>query len=245
MKDVDYLKLSEQYASFLVAVGGVSITVLSIVLSLNVKSADGYSGSFLVAALIVATVACFVGAHMMAETAAFISYSNQKPVNRRPTGERLFLLASANIFIAVSLVLFSLMLLPRLSDKVDAARPISIIVFGFVLGGSFCWMILAAVYRMPVRRGGLAAVVGIAAGVLWGLFLCGYKTPTEDFLCPTFTPIVILTVFLLIYFALIFKGCGKTHPRTVYLREICFFSLAVTTSYASLVVASIKIVRGR
>lgn len=245
MKDVDYLKLSEQYASFLVAVGGVSITVLSIVLSLNLKSADAYSGSFLVAALIVATVACFVGAHMMAETAAFISYSNQKPVNRRPTGERLFLLASANIFIAISLVLFSLMLLPRLSDKVDAARPISVIVFGCVLGGSFCWMILAAVYRMPAGRGGLAAGAGIVAGALWGLFLYGYKTSAEDLLRPTFTPIVISTVFLLIYFAGIFKGCGKTRPRTVYPHEILLFTLAVTISYASLVVASIKIVGGK
>ena len=79
MEAVDYLKLSEQYATFLVAVGGVSITVLALVLSWGSDPveppAEIGSRSFLVAALIVATIACFIGAHMMAETAAFISNS--------------------------------------------------------------------------------------------------------------------------------------------------------------------------
>jgi hypothetical protein len=35
MDYVDYQKLAEQYASFLVAVGGISITVLAIVLTLR------------------------------------------------------------------------------------------------------------------------------------------------------------------------------------------------------------------
>lgn len=245
MKNVDYLKLSEQYASFLVAVGGVSITVLSIVLSLNPESARGHSGSFLVAALIVATVACFIGAHMMAETAAFISYSNQIPPNQRPTGERLFLLATTNIFIGILLVLFALMLLPTLSGKVDAARPISITVFGLVLFGAFCWMVLAAIYRMPVPKGWLAVSIAIILGIVWGGFLYRYDVSDPDFLWATFTPIVILTVISLLYFALIFKNCGKSCIRKVHLRDIEFFSLAISISYASLVVASIKLMSSK
>lgn len=67
MEHVDYQKLSEQYASFLVAVGGVSITVLTLVLSLspNPKDpppAEGDSRSFLVVALILAALSCFIGA---------------------------------------------------------------------------------------------------------------------------------------------------------------------------------------
>ncbi len=73
--EVDYLKLSEQYASFLVAAGGVSITVLTLVLSFGSESANGKDlRTFLAAALVVAIISCFTGAHMMAETASFISY---------------------------------------------------------------------------------------------------------------------------------------------------------------------------
>src|SRR5712692_3161581 len=61
---VRYQKLSEQYANFLVAVGGVSITVLALVLSLGSASsgsspAERYSRAFLVVALLTATVSCF------------------------------------------------------------------------------------------------------------------------------------------------------------------------------------------
>jgi len=57
---VDYQKLSERYANFLVAVGGVSITVLAVVLSLGESDSSGSksaSRAFLVAALLAATVA--------------------------------------------------------------------------------------------------------------------------------------------------------------------------------------------
>ena len=37
----DYFNLSQQYANFLVAVGGVSITALAVVLTLGTKSVKG------------------------------------------------------------------------------------------------------------------------------------------------------------------------------------------------------------
>lgn len=113
------------------AVGGVSITVLTLVLSFDPYHFDPYQKPdpdisealiktgksalmFLVAALIVATVSGFVGAHMMAETAAFFTdFEKKKDETKRPLGQRLFVLATTNIFIAIALVLFSIYCLRR------------------------------------------------------------------------------------------------------------------------------------
>ena len=77
MNKTDYLQLASQYASFLAAVGGVSITVLTVILSLGSKPSDKrarLSRIFLITALIVSTISCFIGAHMLGETAASVSY---------------------------------------------------------------------------------------------------------------------------------------------------------------------------
>src|SRR5712692_10049124 len=130
MEEVDYAKLSGQYASFLVAVGGVSITVLTLVLSFNRSPntsaptlTEKNARMFLVAALIAATVSCFVGAHMMAETAAFFTHCGKKSPEKAEIrlGKRLFVLASSNIFIAITLVLFSIVLLPAATGEVELA----------------------------------------------------------------------------------------------------------------------------
>ena len=65
----DYAHLSGQYASFLSALGGISITVLTIVLAIKSTGRSKFF-SVLVSALVVATMACFVGAHLMSQTAA-------------------------------------------------------------------------------------------------------------------------------------------------------------------------------
>jgi uncharacterized protein with PQ loop repeat len=248
MKKVDYLKLSEQYASFLVAIGGVSITALTLVLSLGSEPTtltEGDTLSFLVAALVVATALCFIGAHMMSETAAFISCSKE-PVsdkfNRKASGERLFLLASINIFVAIILVLFALMLLPTASGRVDPAsiKPISFTVFGLIVFGAFCWMILASNYRMPVPHSGRAIVLPLIIGLVLGLILYFLLISKRYLLWATFIPIVIFTVASLLYFAWIFKDGSKARLRKARIRDIYFFSSAITISYASLVVASIR-----
>jgi len=239
----DYLKLSEQYASFLAAVGGVSITVLALVLSFgsasvkegsNSESTKGIARAFLVAALVVATVSCFVGAHMMAETAAFVSFHKGEV-----SGERLFLLASTNIFIAIILVLFAIMLLPTTSGMDDAASitPISISVFGCVIVGAVLWMMLAAKYRMPAPSGWLVILPPMLLSVLWGFFLCIFVRSRKWLLSLLFIPMVVFTVSLLLYFAWTFnkEGGGKVHDL-----DILLFSLTVTSSYTSLVVAAKK-----
>ena len=156
MNQVDYAKLSGQYAAFLVAVGGISITVLALVLSFssapNTSETLTETGKiarvFLVAALIAATVSCFIGAHMMAETAAFFTRCEKKPSEEKlpdeiPLGRRLFVLATSNIFIAITLVLFSIVLLPTATGKADLAaslKLISLVVFLGVVLGALCWI---------------------------------------------------------------------------------------------------------
>jgi hypothetical protein len=210
--ETDYQQLSELYAGFLVAVGSVSITVLTLILILpssqkteNSKEEPGdkktkkktanskekpddkkikrvgrrrmrrmkhmrTSRTFVVTALLVATVSCFIGAHMMAETSAFIIYSNErlkeprekafletgrKPLDADPEqvfkkGERLFLLASSNIFIAAILVLFALMLIPSASARrsILRVREISFKIFLFVTLSIMYWMVRVVLYRM-------------------------------------------------------------------------------------------------
>lgn len=166
MKKVDFAKLSEQYAGFLVAAGGVSITVLTLVLTLVSSEQDAvnphqmileqarplvYLRTFVAEALMVATACCFIGAHMMAETAAYFTYSKENSLDR-PLGERLFLLASTNIFNAVGLLLFALILLPHLSAGVDADRvmPISLSIFVAVAVAALIWMCLAIERRTEI-----------------------------------------------------------------------------------------------
>ncbi len=141
----DYIKLSEQYASFLSALGGITVTVLTIVLAIK-KTSKPKLFSALVSALVVATLACFVGAHLMAQTAALTK--KKKPVvqaaaaarqpqsaeqpgdkqqqpdggsaeDRKPMVSRHFIYASVNVYFALMLVAFSLMLLPETYIKVN------------------------------------------------------------------------------------------------------------------------------
>jgi hypothetical protein len=222
---VNYLRLSEQYAGFLVALGGISITVLALLLSFAQPS------SLLVAALLVAPISCFAGAHMMAETAGFISHSKGKP-----SGERLFLLASINIYVAVVLLVFALTLLPSASTKVDliAIRLIPGSVFGGVIIAVLCWMVLSAIYRMPAPQARWwPVIVAALLSVGWGIFL--YSIKSKDYrLQISFVPILAFTVVSLVWFTWSFEHGGKVRNGDIWL-----FSLAITSTCASLGVASI------
>ena len=239
MKEVDYQKLSEQYASFLVAVGGVSITVLALVLSLGDSPRQDWT-EYLVAALLVATVSCFIGAQMMAETSASIIYYRgmervPKPISDTPTGERLFLLASTNIFISVLLVAFASMLLPSMSGKVtpNNFKLVTISIFGLVLIGALIWLILAARYRIPVTDGRYIVVFVIRTGVWWGLFLSFLSYVW--LLGVVFISITFFSAASLIYFAWTFKDGDKANSE-----DILFFSTSVLLSYISLATVGIK-----
>lgn len=261
MKEVDYAKLSGQYASFLIAAGGVSITVLTLVLSLNsahnplepLTEPGKTARVFLIAALIAATVSCFIGAHMMAETAAFFTRCEKKPPeeglpDETPLGKRLFVLATSNIFIAVNLVLFSIVLLPTaIGDDQLAARlnRISLVVFLGVVLGALCWMFLSAIARLGLGKNSRYAIaIALTAGLVTAI-LC--YTSKELWPQVTFVFIIVITAVSLIYFAFIFKignvgkvgkACTGTIWRTI---EMVAFCSAITVSYAFLVVAFLKL----
>jgi hypothetical protein len=239
LRKVDYLKLSEQYGSFLVAIGGVSITVLTLVLTFEFTPVPGDSRSYLVAALIVATISCFTGAHMMTETAAFISHARrlaeekllnellagnvQYEASTGNTGERLFVLASTNIFISVILVIFAAMLLPIVSRRVDVPTiaPISLIVFLLIIGTIIFWMYLAARHRSPapdpqteVKRDVITIVPILGAIVAIILFV--WHPSRTHLLWVSFIPIAFSPMASLIHFAQTFED-GQTRSEDRWL----------------------------
>ncbi|HEY0377742.1 MAG TPA: hypothetical protein VGC87_12525 [Pyrinomonadaceae bacterium] len=133
----DYLNLSGQYASFLSALGGISITMLAIVLAIRNPDKTEFF-AVLVNTLLVATLACFVGSHLMAQTAAMKSKEQKPPASvappnanpadaeqesppraqetspgdKKPLVVRYFVYASVNVYFALMLVSFAMMLLP-------------------------------------------------------------------------------------------------------------------------------------
>jgi hypothetical protein len=136
MVQINNIELAKGYSQFMVALGGVSITVLTLVLTLRKEIADQRLFFFLNAALIVATIVCFIGAHGMAEVSAI-------PEAHMLGARRLYMVASVNIYMAAALFLFSLMLLPRVYDE-DMPAALKAIAFWSFVGveiGALAWMV--------------------------------------------------------------------------------------------------------
>jgi len=193
---------------------------------------------------------------MMAETASFIS----EPRGAE-SGERLFLLASINIFIAVILVAFSLLLLPATLGKLKSEfiTPISAVVFGSVVFGALWWVFHGVVYRMPASLGLLDAIPGIIAGGILAYYLyyfllsekymysrsisidwkfaLGDEAKSRKYLLNlTFMPVIVFTVFSHIYFAYTFEDGGKVSDW-----DMIIFCFIIIVSYVLIVFAVIKL----
>jgi len=229
---LDYLKLSELYASFLAALGGVSITVLTLVLTLPKNPVAGILSRFSVAALSVATISCFTGAHLMAETAAVISKSKDS----LSVGARLFFLASINIYIAAMLLIFTVVLL-----TVKQVKWISVLVFPFVLLITLCWMYVSATSRFepapthPRKAAGLAICFGVAVGIT--MYKWAASPSCENcFLFASFVLSVVATALSFCYFVWISKS-EKDRKLDVW-----FYSLAIALSCLSLFGAGMGLV---
>jgi hypothetical protein len=205
---------------------------------------DGDPGLFVVAALVVATVSSFIGAHMMAETAAFISHSKQATGTGWRTGEesgeRLFLLATFNIFLAIMLILFALMLLPKASGKVQSGSLalISSGVFGAMVIGAFVWMFFAIKYRAGMPQSELATLLTVGAAALWTIFLLQFDSKPLLFL--TFVPITMFAVGSLIYFAVIFRTGEQLRLRRACIPDLWCFRSGICICYGSLIAAGIR-----
>jgi hypothetical protein len=256
---IDYGKLSEQYAGFLVAIGGVSITVLTLVLSiwhlkfqsrgddLSKCASDPVEENnhpALIFSLIIATFCCFVGAHLMAETAAFVS-GLEKGAGRKP-----FLFASLNIFIGVTVVIFAVMLLATEYKKENpntrGFRWMSMIVFMAVVFCVFFWVVVSVVWRMPAPErlfplifpfGGILILLGVVCSALW---VKDKDKKDEDkklykfLLLLTFIPIILFTVTSLIIFSF---SLLETNGGEIQNLDIIFFVGAITFTCLSLIIS--------
>jgi heme/copper-type cytochrome/quinol oxidase subunit 2 len=215
----NYHKLAEQYGGFLVAIGGVSITVLTLVLSawriLRRSDEDEQRGGksessgeseatnnrpALVISLIIATFCSFVGAQLMAEMVAL-----------ETLGQTHFLLASVNIFIAVAVVIFAVMLLAteyrRDNRHMKGIRQMARRVFYAVLVSVFSWMIYSAFARMPAPHRWLTPLTALAVGYLSFIYFRDRsgkngKKLNENLLDTTFVAVIGFTVVSLLGFLL-------------------------------------------
>lgn len=197
-----YDALAGAYASYLVALGGVSITVLTLVLTIQQEDSEGEplprTATFRLfyTALIVATFACFVGAHLMTEA----SVLRAEGVPAGQGNVALFCLAAPNVYAAAALFAFSLVLLPLVYDRGIplGAKRVAFATFATVGLGSALLAVLvtwvgqsfpgnpyaagaalaagAAVVAAECRRRsdplGFALPFGLSAGVVLGSFVC-------------------------------------------------------------------------
>lgn len=179
----DYLELSQLYASFLAALGGVSITVLTLVLTLYRKPTAGDLSRFWVAALFVATISCFTGAHLMAETVAV--------KGAKELGARLSLLASINIYVAAMLLIFAVVLLTA-----EYVKWISVLTFPFVLLITLFWMYVTATSRFePAPPHAKTAIV--VAIVIGGIISIGMWAWAASRLSRLYENLFLFVAFLL------------------------------------------------
>ncbi len=250
---VDYLKLSELYANFLSALGGVSITVLALVLTLYPKPVEGNLSRFWVAALFVATISCFTGAHLMAEAAAFISKSlartSKSEVSLEATsatsikeskelrlGVRLSLLASINIYVAAMLIIFTVVLLTA-----EHVKWVSVSVFLLVLIVTLSWMYHSAKSRFnpnnpQAEKASCWAIgIGVVVGIL--MFLAASRLAEEYFLVASFLVPLISIAFSFFYFVWILKSGDEERKLNVW-----FYSFAIALSCISLFGAGLGLV---
>lgn len=227
---IDYQKLSELYASFLAALGGVSITVLTLVLTLYPRPVAGNLSRFWVAALFVATVSCFTGAHLMAETVAFISKSNKL------TGVRLSLLASINIYVAAMLLIFTVVLLTA-----EHVKWISLFVFLLVLFITLSWMRRTAISRFNPKdpQDKNAALLAIITGLIVGIvmFWAASRLSEELFLIASFVLPLVSTGFSFCYFVFVLKSNKEDRKLNVWL-----YSFAIALPCVSLFGAGLGLV---
>lgn len=166
---IDNIELAKSYGGFMAALGGVSITVLTLVLTLKKEISNPRLFLFLTASLTVATLVCFIGAQGMAETSSI-------PADQPAGARRLYMVASVNIYTAAGLFTFALMLLPRVYDEdmPDGLKGIGFWSFVGIEVGAFAWMV-SFILQLHHPQSHL----GLAAGMTC-LLLVFARTPRTD-----------------------------------------------------------------
>lgn len=197
---INYGKLAEQYGSFLVAIAVVSITVLALVMYIwHLERSGGTSEnrSAVIKALIIAIFSSFVGAHLLAEAAAFID-PQYKGFGKRP-----FLLASVNIFIAVPVVMFAITILAReykkQHEELIGLRKLPLYVFQAVVFCVLWWMVVSIFVRMPPEQPIWSVSALLIAALTVGVQIWRGKAKGKKLLADPFGWIIFFSVISLLY----------------------------------------------
>jgi hypothetical protein len=106
-------------------------------------------------------------------------------------------------------------------------------------------MILAANYRMPVPQSGWAIWLPVITVSVLGVILYFLPISKKCLLWIAFAPSALSTVISLVWFAWIFKEGDIVRLHKARIQDIWFFSVAITLSYAPLVVAGIQTMLGK
>lgn len=258
----NFRKLAEQYASFFTALAGICITVLTLSLALNRQPVNPDLYSALIASLFVATAVSFIGAHLMAETAASMRLQATSPgtssedanaagsidVTSWLVGGRLFLIASINIYIAAILTSFSLMLLPAAYERLPPRGLICITITGFlaVVLSAYYWMIRYFVSRIrPLEMdqtlkpsGKQSAMIKGASGAasLLIVFLHGEIVQTAEFII-----LILLSASSGFYFNQVYHQDQRGAPPD-WKPVSLFFYAAITFSCMTILALGLRLI---
>jgi len=102
------------FGSFVISLAGISITVLTLVLALPKEHRHTGHFRLLYTTLVVATLACIQGAHLMGDAASWESrFSGAAPYEG---SIQAFMTAAPTGYVATVLVMFALVLLPKVYD---------------------------------------------------------------------------------------------------------------------------------
>lgn len=162
LNHVDYGVLSSGYSGFLFALGGVGVTVLTLVLTLGKARLDGVFAA-LVGSLTVFALACFVGAHLHMEASAI--RGTEGGISQDQFIRRQYVLAEPNIFISASLFLFTITALPFAYEN-NATRVLRPLLAQI---GIFTGCSIGAWYVQTILLVGIRPIPVLFVGVVIGL----------------------------------------------------------------------------
>ncbi|MDX6269737.1 MAG: hypothetical protein QOD28_960 [Acidobacteriota bacterium] len=218
----DYQKLSELYGTFLGALGGVSITVLSIVMAFNTDRIKAVFFQYLIAALGAAAFSCFTGGHLMTETAAFICKSREEGQERQ-TGVRLCAIATINIYNSVVLIIFSLVVVVvGLNPEYVVLKVFFIVLFACIIMSALIWVVLTITDRLgqPEDAAGWKPPF-IASSLSLACIYLLFATPPPVTIWASLFISLICTFLPLAYFNRTYKDGDQLRYRDVYFFATC------------------------
>jgi hypothetical protein len=235
-----------QLVTFLTALGGAAVTVLTLVLALDRERVDRRIFQLLPAALIAATFAAFVSANLMVFTSGLpesppVEPAGQPGAGPVPSDLRLFLVALTTVHTATALLLFALVLLPAVYDVqggTGVAQRLGFWSFLVIEVAAGAGVLQAARWRhYPEATTALAVSGGMAVALIVYFAL---RSPEADEGVQIF-PFILCTAAVGaagVYFAATFDR--RQAPDSL---DLWFFCLASMLPTAALIGLAIRVYR--